>query len=122
MRWLVILGVFLLLPAATAMAQDPVEVDSQHYKVMFENDQVRVLRISYGPHEKSVMHEHPAGVVVVLSDDQRWLMTLPDGTTEERPLGKAGETFWAEAEEHLPENPTDGRQEVILVEMKSQAE
>ena len=122
MRWLLILAVLLLLPASTAMAQDPVKVDSQHYKVMFENDHVRVLRISYGPHEKSVMHEHPAGVVVVLSDDQRWLMTLPDGTTEERPLGKAGETFWAEAEEHLPENPTDERQEVILVELKSQAE
>lgn len=59
------------------------KVDSQHYKVTFENDHVRVLRISYGPYEKSVMQEHPAGVVVVMSDDQRWLMTLPDGTTEE---------------------------------------
>ena len=121
MRCLVILAVLLLLPASTAMAQDPVKVDSQHYKVMFENDHVRVLRITYGPHEKSVMHEHPAGVVVVLSDDQRWLVTLPDGTTEERQLGKAGETFWAEAEEHSGENPTDKRQEVILVELKSQA-
>jgi hypothetical protein len=26
--------------------------------VEFENDQVRVLRITYGPHEKSVMHAH----------------------------------------------------------------
>ncbi len=121
MRWLVILAVLLLLPASTAVAQDPVKVDSQHYKVMFENDHVRVLRISYWPHEKSVMQEHPAGVVVVLSDDQRWLMTLPDGTTEERPLGQAGDTFWAEAEKHLPQNPTDKRQEVILVELKSQA-
>ena len=29
-----------------AMAQDPVKVDAKHYKVEFENDQVRVLRIS----------------------------------------------------------------------------
>ena len=39
----------LLLLALPAMAQDPTEVDSKHYKVVFENDQVRVLRITYGP-------------------------------------------------------------------------
>lgn len=122
MRWLVILAVLLVLPASSAMAQDPVEVDSEHYKVVFENDQVRVLKISYGPHEKSVMHRHPAAVAVVLSDNQRWIMTLPDGTTDDRQLGKAGEALWLEAEEHLPENPTDERQEVILVEMKHQAQ
>ena len=34
-----------------AHAQDAAKVDPKHYKVEFENDQVRVLRISYGPHE-----------------------------------------------------------------------
>ena len=34
-------------------------VDSGHYAVEMENDKVRVLRIKYGPHEKSVMHSHP---------------------------------------------------------------
>jgi hypothetical protein len=42
---------------------DPVAVDPQHYKVEMENDQVRALRITYGPHEKSVMHGHPAAVL-----------------------------------------------------------
>jgi hypothetical protein len=41
------------------MAQDPVHVDPRHYTVEFENDQVRGLRIRYGPHEKSVMHGIP---------------------------------------------------------------
>jgi hypothetical protein len=35
--------------------KDPVKVDSKHYSVEFENDKVRVLRIKYGPGEKSVM-------------------------------------------------------------------
>jgi quercetin dioxygenase-like cupin family protein len=39
--------------------QDPVQVDSKHYKVEVENEKVRVLRINYGAHEKSVMHSHP---------------------------------------------------------------
>jgi len=32
-----------------AGAQDPTQVDAKHYRVTFENDQVRILRISYGP-------------------------------------------------------------------------
>ncbi|MFQ5845458.1 MAG: hypothetical protein ACE5JG_10785, partial [Planctomycetota bacterium] len=61
------LMVALCLAVSTAMAQDPVTVDPKHYKLEFENDQVRVLRISYGPHEKSVMHEHLPGVEVFLT-------------------------------------------------------
>ena len=72
---------------------DPVAVDPKHYKVELENEQVRVLRISYGPHEKSVMHGHPAGVLVCLADFHV-KFTSPDGKTEER-RGKAGEVIWA---------------------------
>jgi hypothetical protein len=57
--------------ASGALAQDPVKVDPQHYKVIFENDQVRVLKIHYGPHEKSVMHSHPDSVVVYGSGPRR---------------------------------------------------
>ncbi len=103
----------------SAFAQDATKVDSTHYKVEFENDQVRVLRISYGPGEKSVMHEHPAGVVVNLTGG-RFKMTYPDGKTEEIP-GKAGQTSWAPVVKHLPENIRDKPAEVILVEMKAKA-
>lgn len=58
----------MCLAAATATAQDPVKGDSKHCKVEFENAQVRVLRIHYGPHEKSMMHDHPPGVLVFLTD------------------------------------------------------
>ena len=68
---------------AQPKAQDPVKVDPTHYKVEFENKQVRVLRISYGPHEKSVMHGHPATVAVFLREG-RARFTFPDGKSEER--------------------------------------
>jgi hypothetical protein len=55
---------------------DPVKVDPKHYKVDFENDKVRVLRITYGPGEKSMMHYHPDGVAVYLTDGKT-LMTTP---------------------------------------------
>ena len=107
-----------LVPLAVgpALAQDPVAVDPDHYKVEFENELVRVLRISYGPNEKSVMHEHPAGVAVYLTD-LKGRFTLPDGQTMEEE-GKAGEAVWTEAGQHLPENLTDQPFELILVELK----
>src|SRR5260370_35033418 len=72
----------LALFTTPARAQDPVKVDPKHYKVEFENDQVRVLRIHYGAGEKTVMHNHPDSVAVFL-DDQRAKFTYPDGKSEE---------------------------------------
>ena len=50
--------------------EDPTKVDAQHYTVEHEDEQVRALRARYGPHEKSVMHSHPALVGVALTDAQ----------------------------------------------------
>jgi quercetin dioxygenase-like cupin family protein len=104
------------VPVMPAMAQDPVKVDSKHYKVEFENDQVRVLRITYGPHEKSVMHEHPANVAVFLTDANA-KFTMPDGKTTAADV-KAGTVKWDAGGKHLPENVGDKPMEVILVELK----
>ena len=99
------------------MAQDPVRVDPKHYTVEFENDQVRVLRIRYGPHEKSVMHGHPASLAVFLANT-RGKFTFPDGKTEEFTT-KTGQTMFVPAGEHLPENLSDQPLELVLVELKT---
>ena len=119
MRRLVLGAIALLLAAAAvpARAQDPVKVDPKHYRVEFENDQVRVLRITYGAHEKSVMHEHPGAVAVFLIDGQV-KFTFPDGKSQDAPF-KAGTTMWTPAGKHLPENTGDKPFELILVEMKA---
>ena len=57
-RFLFLLALVCLTGAA-AMGQDPVMVDPNHYKIVSENTQVRILRFHYGLHEKSVMHSHP---------------------------------------------------------------
>ena len=119
-RTLLSVPAFLLLAtAAPAMAQDPVKVDAKHYKLEFENDQVRVLRITYGPHEKSVMHEHPDALAIFLTDGQA-KFTLPDGTTQ-APEMKAHSTLWTPAGKHLPENTGDKPFELVLIEMKKPA-
>jgi quercetin dioxygenase-like cupin family protein len=107
---------FQVLAAVPAMAQDPVKVDAKHYKVEFENDQVRVLRITYGPHEKSVMHSHPSSVAVFLTDGST-KFTLADGKTLTGDV-KAGMVVWEPGGKHLPENLGDKPFELILVELK----
>jgi uncharacterized RmlC-like cupin family protein len=96
---------------------DPTKVDSKHYKVVMENERVRVLRITYGPHEKSVMHWHPASLAIMLNDNHA-RFTFPDGKSEEM-RAKPGETQWIPAGQHLPENLSDRSLEVILVELKN---
>ncbi len=84
---------------------------------MFENDKVRVVRITYGPGEKSVMHEHlRAGDTVALTNSHN-MMTLPAGTSTEN-TGEAGVVEWAEPSTHMPENMSDEPMELIYVEIK----
>jgi hypothetical protein len=116
MRALYALFALTLLAYVPASAQDPVEVDAAHYSVVFENDQVRVLRIRYGPNEEGVMHSHPDGVAIFL-DDIDGEFTLPDGQVVHVP-GKARDAVWMEAGSHHPKNLSDKPFELIQVELK----
>jgi mannose-6-phosphate isomerase-like protein (cupin superfamily) len=97
-------------------AQDAVKVDPKHYSVVSENDQVRILKVHYGPHEKSVMHGHPATVAVFLTD-AKGTFTFPDGKKEDFAV-KAGQSQYSAAGKHLPENTGDVGMDVIVIELK----
>jgi quercetin dioxygenase-like cupin family protein len=97
-------------------AQDAAKADPAHYKVVSENDQVRILKVHYGPGEKSVMHSHPDSIAVYLSN-AKVKMTFPDGKTQEAEV-KAGDSQFTPAATHLPENVGTGEVELILVELK----
>jgi beta-alanine degradation protein BauB len=104
-------------PKPKMEAQDPVKVDPKHYKVESENEKVRVLRVNYRAHEKSVMHWHPESVVIFQSETH-CRFTFPDGKTEEHRY-RAGETLYAPAGSHLPENLGGHPIDVVIVELKS---
>ena len=64
------------------VAQDAPIVDPSHYKVVLENASVRVLRVSYPPGAKSVMHQHPDALIVALGP-AKVRFTLPDGKSQD---------------------------------------
>ena len=118
MRRILYLSLFVMACAVPALAQDPVKVDANHYKVEFENESVRVLRIKIGPGEKSIMHQHPNAVAIFQSSG-KGKFTFPDGKTEERDI-VAGQAIWTPATVHQPENTGTTAFEVILVELKGE--
>jgi hypothetical protein len=83
---------------------DPAVVDKKHYKVEFENEHVRVLRIHFDPHDKGEMHEHLLNRVVVYLNDQT--------------AAKADEVRMAGAATHAEENASDQAADRIAVELK----
>ncbi len=117
MRQALFLPVCVWLAASVALAQDPVKADPKHYKVEFENAQVRVLHINVGPHEKTPMHSHPASVLVWFTD-AHVKFTYPDGKTEEA-HGKAGQATWSAPVTHAGENLSDKPLEVFEIELKA---
>ncbi len=112
-------AVLCVFAASMLRAQDAVKVDPKHYSVVSENDQVRILKVHYGPHEKSVMHSHPATVVVPLNDS-KVTFTYADGKKEDLEL-KAGAAQYRAATTHMPENTGDAGFDAILVELKGHA-
>ena len=83
---------------------DPVAVDPQHYKVEFENEFVRVLRVHFGPGEKGATHEHILNRVVFYLNDQ--------------PNAKADDVRMSGAATHAEANDSAQPAERIAVEIK----
>lgn len=115
-------GLFLACAEAPAPAdyEDAVAADPDHYSVEFENDAVRLVRVSYGAGEESVMHTHPANCAVFLGD-QMVTFELPDGEVVEPPAFELGQVQCGDADTHRPTNVGDGPVGVILIELKDGA-
>ncbi len=106
----------LTLLAGTALAQDPVGTDGDKYKVLLENDRVRVLAYSDLPGQKTHAHTHPAFVVYALEPFKRQL-TLKDGRVLTRAF-RAGEVMYSAGESHIGENVGDTPTRIIMIELK----
>jgi len=116
-RILICLASAALLSAQCAWAQDPVAIDPKHHKVEFENDQVRVLRITFAPGERAPMHEHPCSIAIGIKDSAL-TFTFPDGTSRPTSL-KQGAVVAPKPTKHQVANQGQAVAEVILVELKT---
>src|SRR5215472_9281543 len=72
----------IVMNASPTSSQDATVAAPNNYKVEFENELVRVVRVTYGPQEKSPMHAHqgtPTEIVVLREGGQMHFVN-EDGT------------------------------------------
>ncbi len=95
---------------------DPTTTDPDKYKVIFENDRVRVLEYRDEPGQQTSPHEHPDSVMYTVSSFERRLVAA-DGETRDVSLS-AGQVRWLDAQVHSGENIGESPTHVIFVELK----
>lgn len=114
-RLLATAALLLSLPAA-ARAQDPVPRYPDNYRVLIENDRVRVLDFRLRKGDTEEFHTHPAHVLYVL-EPFKIMFRLPGGRTAVREA-KAGDVLYSDAVMHSPTNIGATDAHGILVELK----
>ncbi len=97
------------------MSLDPATSNPEHYKVVFENDRVRVLEYTDVPGDHTTPHQHPDSVMYTLSSFRRRLVS--GGVSRDVALA-AGTVGWLPAQEHHGENTGDTPTHVIFIELK----
>ncbi len=108
----------LLVTHAPSM-RDPVGTDGDKYRVLLENERVRVLAYTDRPGDRTHEHHHPAFVLYALAPFKRKLV-LPDGSERIREF-KAGDVLFSPGETHVGVNVGDTPTQVIIVELKDPA-
>lgn len=100
----------------TSLAQDPVRSAPGVYKVLLDNDRVRVLDVHLKPGQTSPTHSHPEYLVYCVTGG-KVKFTGPDGRSENVDL-KAGECTWRPAETHSVDNVGTTECHVLNIEFK----
>jgi len=109
------------LAAGIALGQDAVKVAGSQYKLIAENENVRVLEANLAPGAKTPMHSHPALMAVILQPSiTKW--TMPDGKSRQSPADmKRGSVVAMGAETHVSENAGKTALQAVLIEFKKGA-
>ena len=112
----VVTGSAVALASRAPIAQDPVQQSPEFYRILLENDEVRVLEYRLKPGQKEPMHSHPEGVVYGFNDS-KIRVTSTDGKVTES-AGKAGDVYWRKSVTHALENVGDTDVHSLAVEIK----
>lgn len=97
------------------MDRDPVATNPDLYRVVMENERVRVLEYRDAPGDRTTPHAHPDSVMVTLSSFRRRLIA---GGREADIELTAGVVRWLDAQEHVGENIGSTDTHVIFVELR----
>ena len=107
---------FVLFSPVSLKAQDVAKV-SKNYKVVLDNDKVRVIDNISNPGQKTDWHSHPDMLIYVLEGGTVKSETK-DGKSKIIEF-KKGETLWMDAVTHQTQNIGKTKIHLLLTELKS---
>jgi len=105
-----------ILAVVVARGQDPAKVDPEHYKVLLDNEYVRILEVRQQPGDKSPVHSHPHHAVYWLTGSTL-KFTSADGKTK-TVTTKPGQAVWRNAETHTVEITGKTPSHALDIELK----
>lgn len=91
------------------------KIASNVYKLIMENDRVRVLNVIFKPGDKALMHHHPDHVVYVLKGGKIKLSS--EGKSDVLDM-KTNQAVFLKAQDHEAENIGDSTLDLLVVELK----
>jgi hypothetical protein len=97
------------------MGEDPTVTDPDAYRVLFENERVRVLEYRDRPGVRTTPHAHPDSVMITLSSFQRRLI---DGDRNVDVALEAGQARWISSQTHAGENIGATESHAMFIELK----
>jgi len=97
---------------------DPIVTNPDHYRLLWENEFVRVIEYTDEPGARTTPHVHPNSVMVTLSAFRR---RLASGGREFETTLPHGAAVWLPAQRHSGENIGDTPTHTVLVELKGGA-
>jgi quercetin dioxygenase-like cupin family protein len=103
--------------ARAARGDDPASVDPDHYKVLLDNDRVRVLEFRAASGAKSPMHSHP-NYITYNFNGSKTKFTYPRGRRPVEVTSKADDVVWHRAETHAGQITGKTDAHVLIVEIK----
>jgi quercetin dioxygenase-like cupin family protein len=110
---------FSLVVPRVVWAQDPLKVAPAMYKLVFENERVRVMEVTFAPGQKIEKHSHPDHYAYVLEGGK--LRINKDGAEPAEADLTVGQTMWIPAEAHWAENVGKAKVRLLVTELKEPA-
>jgi mannose-6-phosphate isomerase-like protein (cupin superfamily) len=111
---------FSLVSAVQAM-EDPVTATPGMYKILHENDQIRVLELVYQPGQRENWHGHPRYLVYVVEPGDGKIKVENDkGEVHEYDLKLGQNLLTGPVEKHRGMNPGSSPIRLLAIELKQE--
>lgn len=106
-----------IVPPDAFARRDPLKMDAQHYRLDYENQHVRAIRLTLKADEAVPMHDDVDALAVCIQECHL-RFTAPDGHVQDVHM-ESGETRWLYGDRHSARNLNTNPMEMLFIEVKA---